>query len=173
MKMRATFRVISATVAIAILVTVSVVVHSRAFRKERIATNAVLVSSTGVRLSSFFDGLAPIKAYVNGKMYASKDAPGPGCRKKLNFVDRVAITLGLEQVAKAQTGCDQPGCNGCWEMMRSNPCSVCGDGTSTVTDSGGEYCFLGFQLDGPACAADDCECNKRTCSPSAAMCCGG
>jgi hypothetical protein len=149
---------------------VTFMIHGRA-RNPSITRDVVLVSSAGARLSSFFDGLRPIKGYVDGKMYKKKSTPMPGCSKKQNLVERIAIALGLEQVAKAQAGqCDPVGCNGCWMRIRDNPCEYCGEGYYIITDSGGDFCKFGFYLNGPACASDGC-CAEATCQPSEALCC--
>jgi hypothetical protein len=108
--------------ALAALVTLGVVTQTKVSKKTRISTRVVVLSGKGERIPAFFAGLPIIDGYVNGKMYP-KERMTHGCRKQPNFVDRAAIALGLERVAKAQIGCNFDTCNGCFIRIYASNCT--------------------------------------------------
>jgi hypothetical protein len=163
MKRPVSFRALAVIVALGAVVTLGVVSQTKTPRKARIPSNIVLVSNAGERLPSFFDGLDPVKGYVNGKMY-KKNRTQPNCGKKASLLERFAITLGLERVAKAQGGCEYYICNGCYTKIVGRQCSGACEGTYFQNESGDPACYAGFVLNGPSCNVDDgCGCNSIGC----------
>ena len=73
----------------------------------------LLVADDGQQIPSFFAGIKPVKAYVDGRMYP-KGRNKPTCSKNAGFFESVAIRLGLERIAHA-FGCEPTGtCAGCY-----------------------------------------------------------
>src|ERR1700722_3297480 len=169
-------RKISSTLALAALVAaIALTIANR--MHVRLATRAshvVLASYTGEHLTSFFAGLHPVPAYINGKLYpnGSSSAKRSRCGKQPSLLSRVAVSIGLERVAYAQGACGSQGCQGCYTKIVTALCSAedCSGGTYTQEASGGQ-CTGGFELDGPACGTSgSCGCNVVACTQSAAHC---
>ena len=125
-----------------------------------------VVSSSGSKLISFFDGLRPVPAYLNGKVYSKVTHKSP-CRSRPSVLSRVASAVGLERIVHAQTdGCTDSGaCLGCYLKLVQDYCSGgCEDLLITSAQSGGT-CASGFKLAGPACGVDNgCGCNSASCN---------
>ncbi|HXM44252.1 MAG TPA: hypothetical protein VN924_23655 [Bryobacteraceae bacterium] len=138
------------------------------------ASHVVLASYTGQHLTSFFAGLSPVPAYVNGKLYPkdSNSANAPACSKKPSLLSRAATWIGLERVVHAQGGCTTSTCQGCYIKIVSVMCSGTGSCVGTHTEEGsGGPCTGGLYLDGPACGEDGaCGCNMAACTQPPATC---
>jgi hypothetical protein len=70
-------------------------------------------------------------------MYSKNRPVRPGCNEKEGLIDRVAIYLGLERVAKAQGGCNYDTCNGCYIKVVGGFCGNGCEGTYWQNYSGG------------------------------------
>src|SRR5581483_3466320 len=132
--------------ALGVLVVLGIVIEISVSKQTRTPTRVLLVSVTGERIPSLFAGIAPIQAYVDGRMY-QKNRNLSTCGKKTNFLDRVGTALGLERIAKAQVSCDQSTCNGCYTKIVGRFSSGACEGSYWQDMSGGA-CNQGFMLSG-------------------------
>jgi hypothetical protein len=157
-----------ALAAFVAVVTLTIANHN--VRRARRPSRVALASYTGEHLTSFFRGLRPVPAYVNGKIYPPNRASlarRSGCGKVPGVLSRVAAMVGLEKVVHAQNNgiCQNPTnqCFGCRTRMEYFECPGGCEGGCHAGVYGGA-CASGNTIIGPACGADGgCGCDEATC----------
>lgn len=127
-------------------------------------TRFVVVSEGGERIPTFFVGLPPVEAYLNGKMFPKAGKSASTCNKKMSLWERTAVKLGLEHIAHAQDGCNGGGCVGCHLYIQGYMCTGACEGEYLTNLPTNPMCTAGQVLAGPSCNAGDlCSCDFQNC----------